>query len=67
MYDEHGRNHLLENLSDQHASIINMTSGLSTSASQYLNIFDQFQSVYADGKEQIKTKLNQRLKTHEEF
>lgn len=56
-----------KDLSNQHISLINLTSGLSPSASQYLNIFDQFQSVYADGKEQIKTKLNQRLKTHEEF
>jgi len=56
-----------KDLSDQHISLINLTNGLSSSASQYLNIFDQFQSVYADGKEQIKTKLNQRLKTHEEF
>jgi hypothetical protein len=31
------------------------------------NIFDQFQSVYSEGKEQIKTKLNQKLKAYEEF
>ncbi|HAT7072035.1 TPA: hypothetical protein JAN90_04495 [Legionella pneumophila] len=52
-----------KDLSDQHASIINMTNGLSISAARYLNIFDQFPSVYFDGKEQIKAKL----KTQEEF
>lgn len=47
-----------KDLSDQHTSIIKMTNGLSTSAAQYLNIFDQFKNVYSDGKKQIKAKLN---------
>ena len=44
-------------LIDQHESIINLTHGLSPSASKYLNTFNLFQNVYLNGKEQIKTRL----------
>ena len=46
-----------QDLSDQHISIKNMTKGLSPSASKYLNIFDQFEVVYSDGRTQIEVKL----------
>ena len=48
-----------KDLSAQHLSIINMTNGLSSAASKYLSIFDQFKTVYSDGKKQIETKLGQ--------
>lgn len=50
-----------KDLSEQHISIINMTNGLSPSASKYLNIFDQFQVVYSDGRAQIEAKLSQKI------
>jgi short-subunit dehydrogenase involved in D-alanine esterification of teichoic acids len=46
-----------KDLSAQHASIINMTNGLSFAASKYLCIFNQFKAVYSAGKKQIETKL----------
>jgi len=53
-----------KDLIEQHSSIEHMISSLSPFASQYLHIFDQFQSVYFDGQEQIKTKINQKLNVH---
>jgi Abi-like protein len=49
-----------KDLTDQHASIINMTKGLSPAASKYLDIFDQFLSIYFAGKVQIEAKLSQK-------
>lgn len=46
-----------KDLSSQHTSIVNMTQGLSPSASKYLNLFDKFQSVYSNGKTEIETRL----------
>jgi hypothetical protein len=50
-----------KDLTDQHSSIINMTTALSPSAAKYLNIFDQFQMVYSDGRTQIEAKLIQKI------
>jgi hypothetical protein len=50
-----------KDLSAQHASIINMTNGLSFAASKYLGIFDQFKGVYSGGEKQIETKLSQNM------
>ena len=47
-----------KDLPEQHTSIINMTKGLSPSASKYLDIFDQFGAVYSDGRAQIEARLN---------
>ncbi len=48
-------------LSNQHKSILNLISGLSTAAEKYLNIFDQFQEIHSNGKSKIKLKLAELL------
>ncbi|RAP38507.1 hypothetical protein B1207_01065 [Legionella quinlivanii] len=50
-----------KDLADQHGSIINMTNGLSPFASEYLNVFDQFETVYTDGRAKIEAKLRQKM------
>lgn len=49
-------------LPSQQSSIINLVRGLSITASEYLNIFDQFHEIHRDGKEKIKAKLANLLK-----
>jgi hypothetical protein len=50
-----------KDLSNQHTSIVNMTNGLSPSASRYLHVFDQFQTVYSDGRAQVEVRLRQEI------
>ena len=52
-----------KDLSDQHTSIINMTKGLSPSASRYLTIFDKFQAVYAEGRALVEVRLKEEVKS----
>lgn len=51
------RNSLHDTITDSY-----QTGGVSVSALEYLDIFDQFQEIHANGKEKIKTKLADLLK-----
>lgn len=46
-------------LLNQHTSAVNLIGGLSKSAQEYLNIFDQFKNVYSNRREQINDNINQ--------
>ena len=46
-----------KDLAEQHKGIINLTHGLSPSAAKYLNVLDQFQTTYSEGRKLVKTKL----------
>jgi hypothetical protein len=48
-----------KDLYQQHQQILNLTSGLSPAALQFLNLFDQFPESYDNGKEHISNKLKQ--------
>jgi len=50
-----------KDLSDQYSSIINLTKGLSPSASKFLNTFDQFKEIYSNGRSQIEIKLKKEF------
>lgn len=46
-----------KDLVQQHQKILHLTKGLSTAASQYLNLFDQFPAAYSKGRENASNKL----------
>ncbi len=48
-----------QDLNIQHDSIVNLTRSLSPSASDYLNIFDQFKKIHTDEKSKIEIKLTE--------
>ncbi|KTD56767.1 Abi-like protein [Legionella santicrucis] len=48
-----------KDLAEQHQQLLNLTTGLSPAASQYLKIFDQFSIVFKEGRKYTAQKLEQ--------